>query len=182
MPFSHLKRLRKQIVTGNTNGNPKLSVEEIKKIIKDKTEIWMQTVQDSAANKDGVTPESVTALFAEDGILWGTVSQIIRQGPTTINEYFDYFAKIPGLIVTSSENNVTKITDDVYVNNVKVTWVHDKIRNTDEDPLTARMTFVFRRDPTTNDKADEAEKWTIFQLHSSEMPAANTNVKSFIFT
>ena len=52
-----------------------------------------------------------------------------------------------------------KITNNVFVNTAFITWYWDRL----EQPITARMTFIFR------DKC-------IFQLHSSVLPEINQNL------
>ncbi len=150
---------------------------QIENLIKNKTNHWLDTVQASAAGKINpttrkvVTPMDVTNLFCKDGILWGTVSRILRQGPLQINDYFKYFAKIPGLRVLSRSFHIYKITETVYVNNADITWFHDNIL----EPLQARMTFIFREDPIKTNY--DIDNWSLFELHSSELPAPNDNVK-----
>ena len=123
-------------------------------------------MEQSAANI--LNPSDVTNLFCKDGILWGTVSRIIRSGYDSINEYFEYFARIPGLRVVSRKYNITRVTDDVFINNAEVDWTQDGATT----PLEARMAFIYKRSRITGD-------WCIFELHSSEMPEVNENVKKF---
>ena len=138
--------------------------------IKDATTAWVRAV----TRKND--PRFVTDQFCSDGILWGTVSQTIRGGANgggneeggAIERYFDFFAKIPGIQVKKSEDNVEQITSDVYVNNANVKWMHDGL----DAPLDARMTFIYRRD------ASHANGWCIFQLHSSAMPELNADLKA----
>ena len=132
--------------------------------IANSTDKWIKTVENSANNV--LDPIDVTNLFCKDGILRGTVSRTIRKGYQEINQYFEYFARIPGLVVSDKDYNISKITNDVYVNNAKIAWSHDGIT----DPLDTRMTFIFRRSRITGE-------WCIYQLHSSELPEPNTNVK-----
>jgi len=136
----------------------------------DATTMWVRAV----TKKND--PRLVTNQFCSDGILWGTVSQSIRGGKNgdgnevggAVERYFDFFAKIPGIMVKKAEDNVARVTDDVYVNNANVKWMHDGL----DAPLNARMTFIYRRDQ------DHANGWCIFQLHSSAMPELNTDLKA----
>jgi len=116
-----------------------------------------------------MNPGDVTDLFCPDGILWGTVSRIIRQGYDEIKDYFNYFARIPGLRVVSRDYNISNITNSVYVNNANIDWMYNGINT----PLMTRMTFIYRKDPTT-------QKWCLYELHSSELPEINPNVKALL--
>ena len=103
-------------------------------------------------------PDAIYNMFCKDGNLMGTVSQVKRKG-LDIKKYFDYFAKLQGINVVDRKYNISKVTDDVYVNTAFITWTWDKLDN----PITARMTFVFRDN-------------CIFQLHSSVLPELNQSL------
>ena len=104
------------------------------------------------------SPENIQTLFCKDGSLVGTVSKVIRTG-YDIKFYFNYFAKLPGIKVINKKYNIMKITNNVFVNTAFITWSWNGL----EQPITARMTFIFR------DKC-------IFQLHSSALPEINNNL------
>ena len=104
------------------------------------------------------SPENIQTLFCKDGSLVGTVSKVIRTG-YDIKFYFNYFAKLPGIKVLNKKYNIMKITNNVFVNTAFITWSWNGL----EQPITARMTFIFR------DKC-------IFQLHSSALPEINNNL------
>jgi hypothetical protein len=103
-------------------------------------------------------PLAVYKLFCSDGNLMGTVSQIERYG-TQILEYFEYFAKLPGIKVIKKTYNISKVTQDVYINTAFIEWMWDGLDN----PIVTRMTFVFRKN-------------CIYQLHSSVLPESNEYV------
>ena len=138
--------------------------------IEDATTSWVRAVTEKN------NPRLVTDQFCSDGILWGTVSQSIRGGASgggnevggDIERYFDFFAKIPGIRVKKAEDNIQKVTSNVYVNNANVKWFYDGL----EEPLNARMTFIYRRD------ASHSNGWCIFELHSSSMPDMNADLKA----
>ena len=117
--------------------------------ISDTTDKWIREV---TVNHD---PNAIGNLFCEDGNLVGTVSQIKRKGED-IRRYFDYFAKLPGIKVVDKEYNISQVSDDTWVNTAFITWSWDDL----DEPITARMTFVFRNK-------------CIFQLHSSALPDLN---------
>jgi hypothetical protein len=101
----------------------------------------------------------IAAMFCPDGNLVGTVSTRIRQG-AAIEQYFDYFANLPGIAVLDAEYLVSRVTDNVYLNTAFITWTWDG-----QSPLVARMSFLFRDD-------------CIFQLHSSVLPEANEHLRA----
>ena len=59
--------------------------------------------------------DAIFKLFCQDGNLVGTVSQIKRKG-NDIKSYFDYFAKLPEIIVVSKKYNITKVSPNVFLN------------------------------------------------------------------
>jgi hypothetical protein len=99
-------------------------------------------------------------LFCENGSLIGTVSQIKRTG-NDIKSYFDFFVNLPGIKVFEKKYEITRISNDVYINTAFVTWYW----NTLDKPVVARMTFVIKNN-------------CIFQLHSSVMPDVNKDLVS----
>jgi hypothetical protein len=117
------------------------------------TDIWIKEV---TLNHD---PAAIQALFCSDGNLVGTVSQVKRMG-NDIGRYFDYFAKLDGIEVVSRKYNISRVTNDVYVNTAFITWNWDAL----DAPITARMTFIYRGN-------------CIFQLHSSALPDLNQDLK-----
>ena len=117
------------------------------------TDNWIKAVtQDN-------DPKKVAGLFCHDANLVGTVSRTIRKGQD-IERYFDYFAKLDGIRVLDKEYYITKVTDDVFINTAFVDWMWNDL----PEPVTARMTFVFRNN-------------CIYQLHSSVLPDFNVDLK-----
>ena len=126
----------------------RVSVKEIE----DLTNLWIREVTERN------NPEAIAQLFCSDGNLVGTVSQVKRNGED-IKKYFDYFAKLPEIRVVAKEYNISKITDNVYLNTAFIKWKWKGL----EVPITARMTFIFRNK-------------CIFQLHSSALPELNKDL------
>ena len=106
------------------------------------------------------SPSKIANHFCKNGILFGTVSRTLRQGRGPIKNYFDFFAKLPGLKVLNKTYNISRITPGVFVNNAFITWKYDGA-----DPIVARMTFIYRYG-------------CLFELHSSALPDLNTDLKS----
>lgn len=105
-------------------------------------------------------PQEIADMFCSDGSLVGTVSREIRNY-NNIKFYFNFFAKLPGIQVISKQYNISRITSDVYLNTAFITWKWDGL----EEPVVARMTFIFRNN-------------CVFQLHSSSLPKLNNDLLS----
>lgn len=116
------------------------------------TDQWIKEV---TINHD---PEATYKLFCKNSNLVGTVSQVKRRD-ADIKRYFNYFAKLKGIEVVDKKYNISKVTDDVFVNTAFITWNWDGL----ESPIVARMTFIYKNN-------------CIFQLHSSKMPDLNDSL------
>ena len=125
-----------------------MSVDKVSNL----TDNWIEAV---TVNKD---PQEIYNLFCSDGNLVGTVSQNKRTGED-IKKYFNYFAKLPGLEVVDKKYNISKVTNNVYLNTAFITWKWEGLG----EPIIARMTFLFRDN-------------CIFQLHSSALPDLNEDL------
>ena len=131
-----------------TTGSNNITSQKIAEL----TDLWINKVTVEH------NPTAISKLFCSDGNLVGTVSQIKRKGQD-IKRYFDYFAKLPGIKVIFKKYNISKVTSNVYLNTAFITWTWDGL----DEPITARMTFLFRNK-------------CIFQLHSSALPEINKNL------
>ena len=120
-----------------------------KQNIENLTNKWINAV---TVNND---PEEIANMFCSDGSLVGTVSKELRTYGN-IKLYFNFFAKLPGIKVISRDYNILKVTSNVYLNTSFISWIWDGL----EEPIIARMTFIFRDN-------------CIFQLHSSALPELN---------
>merc|ERR1711924_166955 len=80
-----------------------------------------------------------------------------------IENYFEYFAEGLKPTIVDREDHITAISDDVLVNNAMVHWSWEG-GPTPEEPLTARMTVVYRYSADLGDVE-------LFELHSSALPA-----------
>jgi hypothetical protein len=120
------------------------------------TKNFLNQVEVSKGRKDEV--EKIRKMFSADGVLLGTMSKMIRT-EDDINEYFEWFTKLPKLKVKEAKYNIVKVTDDVYINNAFVQWNMDK-----QQPVKARMTFIFRKNK-------------IVELHSSKLPTPPKELK-----
>src|SRR5258706_9419611 len=98
----------------------------------------------------------ISALYAPDAILWGTVSQTIRTTPGEILEYFEESsAKRPNLRMFLGEYHV-RLYGDIAINSGYYTSRNPV--NGQEVAIPMRFTFTYRR---------EGDRWTIVNHHSS---------------
>jgi len=116
------------------------------------TDKWCKEV---TVNHD---PLAIAQLFCKDGNLVGTVSQKKRTGKD-IKLYFDYFANLPNIRILSKKYTISKVAKNIYINTAFIQWQWDDL----DEPITARMTFVFKGK-------------CIFQLHSSALPDVNNSL------
>ncbi len=101
-------------------------------------------------------PERIAALYAPDGILWGTVSKTIRTTPQEILEYFqESAAKRPKLRMILGEHHV-RLYGDIATNSGYYTSRNPVDGEEVVTPL--RFSFTYRR---------EGGRWVIVNHHSS---------------
>ncbi len=115
----------------------------------------LETWGEAVKSKD---PGKVTELYAEDGILWGTVSPIIRPGHDLIRDYFVSFLAKENIRGEFTDQNI-RIYGDIAINSGSYTfkWIENG-RNIEAD---ARFSFVYR---------NIDGKWMIVDHHSSFVP------------
>ncbi|MEL6442512.1 MAG: DUF4440 domain-containing protein [Cyanobacteria bacterium J06621_8] len=132
--------------------------ENAEKRVADATDTWLNTV---TSGSEGVVDE-VAALYAEDGVLWGTVSEQVRDTPAEIRDYFEYFAKLPDLSVSSYKGCVRMYGKNLAINSGYYTFTLSKDGETKEVP--ARYSFVYQK--------NGSNQWNIIEHHSSALPKA----------
>ncbi|MDJ0842645.1 MAG: DUF4440 domain-containing protein [Crocosphaera sp.] len=132
--------------------------EKAEKEVAETTDIWLNTVT-SGSQK---VVNEVVALYAEDGVLWGTVSEQVRDTPAEIRDYFEYFAKLPDLSVSSYKGCVRMYDENLAINTGYYTFTYSKNGQTREVP--ARYSFVYQKDGNN--------QWEIIEHHSSALPQA----------
>ncbi len=133
-------------------------MEKAEKEVAKTTDIWLNTV---TSGSEEVVDE-VVALYAEDGVLWGTVSEQVRDTPAEIRDYFEYFAKLPELSVSSYKGCVRMYEENLAINTGYYTFTYSKDGQTKEVP--ARYSFVYQKDGNN--------QWEIIEHHSSALPEA----------
>ncbi|CAM9293343.1 unnamed protein product [Scytosiphon promiscuus] len=81
---------------GPAAAEPQQAASEItpdQKAVAKATVVWKNTV--TLGTEDA--PSMTAALYAPDAVFWGTASEEVRETPEQIYDYFDYFARLPGL-------------------------------------------------------------------------------------
>lgn len=114
---------------------------------------WAQTLGEN-------DPDSVIALYATDGVLWGTLSPTVRADRAALRDYFvTAFRVLPNLKVTFGQQLV-RVYGRTAVNTGYYTFSYVKDGETKTLPARYSLTFV-----------KDGEKWMIVDHHSSAMPA-----------
>jgi uncharacterized protein (TIGR02246 family) len=118
------------------------------------TEEWIATFN----TRD---PVKISALYAPDAILWGTVSKTLRMSPEEILEYFTESAtKRPNLRMFLGEHHVRVFGD------IATTSGYYTSRNPvdgQEVVIPMRFTFMYRKD---------GDRWMIVNHHSSRFASS----------
>jgi len=105
-------------------------------------------------------PVRITALYATDAVLWGTVSKTIRTTPGEILEYFTESAtKRPNLRMFLGEYHV-RLYGDIATNSGYYTSRNPV--DGQEVVIPMRFTFTYRKD---------GDRWMIINHHSSRFAA-----------
>ena len=114
---------------------------------------WAQTLGQN-------DPDSVIALYATDGVLWGTLSPTVRADRAALHDYFvTAFRVLPNLKVTFGQQLI-RMYGRTAVNTGYYTFSY--VKDGETKTLPARYSFTFAKD---------GEKWMIVDHHSSAMPA-----------
>ena len=100
-------------------------------------------------------PDYMVALYADDAILHGTVSPVMRKGHALIKEYFEGTVATPPTMYFIEPQNI-RVFGDTAVNTGNYAT-----RFGDAEPILLRYSFVYHRD---------GDKWLIVDHHSSRMP------------
>ena len=114
---------------------------------------WAQTLGENE-------PDKVVALYAGDGVLWGTLSPTVRADRAALRDYFvTAFRVLPKLKVTFGQQLI-RVYGDTAVNTGYYTFSY--VKDGETKTLPARYSFTFVKD---------GENWMIADHHSSAMPA-----------
>ena len=105
-------------------------------------------------------PGEILSLYAEDGVLWGTLSSTRRDDPSAIRDYFvNAYKALPGLTVTFEDPHIRVYGGDTAVNAGYYTFSFEK--DGQAQTLPARYSFTL---------VNHDGQWLIVDHHSSAMP------------
>jgi uncharacterized protein (TIGR02246 family) len=104
-------------------------------------------------------PEKVLPLYAEDAVLWGTLSPKVRADRAALRDYFvSAFKILPELKVNFGEQLI-RVYGNAAVNTGYYTFAF--VKDGQAKTLPARYSFTY---------VNEGGKWMIVDHHSSAMP------------
>ena len=104
-------------------------------------------------------PDKMLPLYAEDAVLWGTLSSSVRADRTGMRDYFvTAFKVLPALKVTFGDQKI-RVYDNTAVNTGTYTFSYVKDGETKTLPARYSFTYVKRGDT-----------WLVVDHHSSAMP------------
>ncbi len=116
------------------------------------TQTWAQALGED-------DPDKVLPLYAEDAVLWGTLSPTVRADRAALRDYFvTAFRVLPGLKVAFGDQLI-RVYGNTAVNTGYYTFSYIKDGETKSLPARYRFTFV-----------KNGERWLIVDHHSSAMP------------
>ena len=105
-------------------------------------------------------PDTISALYAKDGVLWGTLSPTVRSDPATIKAYFvGAFNALPKATVQFGDQLI-RVYGNTAVNTGYYTFSYTKDGETKSIPARYSLTYV-----------KDGDTWMIADHHSSAMPA-----------
>lgn len=124
-----------------------------------KEEVAAATAKWAAAFVDD-NPDNILALYAQDGVLWGTLSPKRRDTPDALRDYFvSAFKALPGHKVTFGDQLI-RVYGNTAINTGYYTFSYVKDGETKSIPARYSLTYV-----------KVGDKWLIADHHSSAMPA-----------
>src|SRR5229473_1218155 len=106
-------------------------------------------------------PDKVLPLYADDAVLWGTLSPKVRADRTALRDYFvAAFKVLPGLKVAFGDQLI-RVYGGTAVNTGYYTFSY--VKDGEAKSLPARYSFTYVK---------SGENWLIVDHHSSAMPSA----------
>ena len=106
-------------------------------------------------------PDKVLPLYAEDAVLWGTLSPSLRADRAALRDYYvTAFKVLPGLKVSFGEQRI-RVYGGAAVNSGYYTFSFTK--DGEAKTLPARYSFTYVK---------SGDRWLIVDHHSSAMPPA----------
>jgi uncharacterized protein (TIGR02246 family) len=106
-------------------------------------------------------PEKILPFYADDAVLWGTLSPTLRADRAALRDYFvTAFKALPGLKVTFGDQLI-RVYGNTAVNTGYYTFAYSK--DGEAKSLPARFSFTYVK---------HGQQWLIVDHHSSAIPAA----------
>ena len=116
------------------------------------TQTWAQALGED-------DPDKVLPLYADDAVLWGTLSPTVRADRAALRDYFvTAFRVLPGLKVAFGDQLI-RVYGNTAVNTGYYTFSY--IKDGETKSLPARYSFTYVKN---------GERWLIVDHHSSAMP------------
>jgi uncharacterized protein (TIGR02246 family) len=120
----------------------------------------MDTWGEYLAKGTSEDPGEILTLYADDAVLWGTISSKRRDGPAAIRDYFvNAYKALPGLTVAFEDPSIRVYGGDTAINTGSYTFSFEKEGTMQSLPARYSFTLV-KRDG----------EWQIVDHHSSAMP------------
>jgi uncharacterized protein (TIGR02246 family) len=108
---------------------------------------------------DADDPDKVLPLYADDAVLWGTLSPTVRSERAALRDYFvTAFKVLPGLKVAFGDQLI-RVYGSAAVNTGYYTFSY--VKDGETKNLPARYSFTYVK---------SGERWLIVDHHSSAMP------------
>jgi len=105
-------------------------------------------------------PDKVLPLYADDAVLWGTLSPTVRADRAALRDYFvTAFRVLPGLKVAFGDQLI-RVYGNAAVNTGYYTFSY--VKDGETKSLPARYSFTYVKN---------GEHWLIVDHHSSAMPS-----------
>src|SRR5262245_31683465 len=106
-------------------------------------------------------PDKVLPFYADDAVLWGTLSPAVRADRPTLRDYFVTAIKVLPELKVSFGDKLIRVYGNTAVNTGYYTFSYVKDGKTESLP--ARYSFTYVK---------SGERWLIVDHHSSAMPPA----------
>ncbi len=105
-------------------------------------------------------PDAVLALYADDGVLWGTLSPTVRADRAALRDYFVGAFKVLPKLSVSFGHQLIRVYGDTAVNTGYYTFSY--VKDGETKTLPARYSFTFVK---------HGDRWLIVDHHSSALPS-----------
>jgi uncharacterized protein (TIGR02246 family) len=107
-------------------------------------------------------PDKVLPFYADDAVLWGTLSPTVRADRAALRDYFvTAFKVLPSLKVAFGDQLI-RVYGNTAVNTGYYTFSY--VKDGEAKNLPARYSFTYVKD---------GERWLIVDHHSSAMPSSS---------